>query len=641
MKALKTVSTGILLILAFWLGYKFKTSSGNVSARIPEASSDMRQAEYWTCSMHPQIRQPKAGKCPLCGMDLIPVESGSGDKAGRAELKLSEEAEKLAEIETAPVQRKFVSAEIMMLGKIAFNESTMSTITARMPGRIDRLFVNYTGIAVKKGDHIAEVYSPDLLLAQQELIQSLKLVKTSKPGDEFAARTLNSVKEKYRLWGFSDEQVQEIISRGKVADRLTITAPIAGIVTEKDVLEGIYYEKGARLFTIADLGKVWVNLEAYETDLPWIKYGQDVEFSTEAYPGKTFKGKITFIQPVMNEMTRTVKVRLNADNQEGMLKPGMFVQATLRAKIAANGKVIDTSLTGKWISPMHPEIIKDGPGFCDICGMALVPAESLGFADPNDKNLSPPLVIPASAPLITGKRAIVYVSVSGKKGVYEGREIRLGPIAGDYYIVESGLGEGENVVIKGSFKIDSSLQIKAKPSMMTTLPEIENLSSAGMNAETENSRTEPTVSESDKTGTADIGKSYRKKSPPPPDDIMASYFAAQKALFLDVLDDAVKQAAKLDGRYSSRLSSSEDLKTARENFSQISALFYRELSGSPENLKKPVYKFFCPMAFNNKGAYWLQESNQTQNPYFGSVMPKCGELEETIAPGGQPVSREQ
>ncbi|MFA6292913.1 MAG: efflux RND transporter periplasmic adaptor subunit [Victivallales bacterium] len=621
MKILKNIFILALLIIAFWLGYKFKTSSGKISSAIPAETSD-RQVKDWTCSMHPQIRQQKAGNCPICGMDLIPVNVTAGGKAGKAELKLSDEAVKLAEIETVPVQRKFVSAEIMMLGKIAFNESTISTINARMPGRIDRLFVNYTGIAVKKGEHIAEVYSPDLLLAQQELIQALNLLKTSKPGDEFAARTLNSVKEKYRLWGFSEEQVQEIINRGKVADRLTITAPMSGIVTEKDVLEGVYYEKGAKLFTIADLSKVWVNLEAYETDIPWIKYGQDVEFTTEAYPGKTFKGTIAFIQPVMNESTRTVKVRLNADNHDGMLKPGMFVRATLHAKIAANGKVIDTSLAGKWISPMHPEIIKDGPGSCDICGMALVPAESLGFADPDDKKLAPPLVIPASAPLITGKRALVYVAAPGKTGIYEGREIRLGPLAGAYYIVESGLKEGDNVVTKGNFKIDSSLQIEAKPSMMTPAPENTVLPSTGITEAVEKPH----------TGSGDLAKDrLDRKAPPPPDDIMTSYFAVHKALFLDSLPNAVKQASKIDERYSSRLSSSKDLQTARENFSQISALLYKELNASAENLKKPAYRFFCPMAFNDKGAYWLQDNKQIQNPYFGSVMPKCGELKETIS----------
>ncbi len=624
MKMLKTVFVLVLLILAFWLGHKMKISPGSISEGTPADSHFSKEEKYWTCSMHPQLRQPKAGNCPVCGMSLIPLKSGSGENTRRAELKLSDEAVKLAEIETAPVQRKFVSAEIMMLGKIAFNESTMSTITARMPGRIDRLFVNYTGIAVKKGDHIAEVYSPDLLLAQQELIQALNLLKTSKAGDEFAARTLNSVKEKYRLWGFSEEQVQEIINRGKVADRLTITAPISGIVTEKDVLEGVYYEKGARLFTIADLRKVWVNLEAYETDIPWIKYGQDVEFTTEAYPGKSFKGTVAFIQPVMNELTRTVKVRLNADNQDGMLKPGMFVRATLRAKITANGKVIGASLAGKWISPMHPEIIKDGPGACDICGMALVTAESLGYADPDDKKLVPPLVIPVSAPLITGKRAIAYVAVAGKKGVYEGREIRLGPLAGDYYIVESGLDEGDNVVTKGNFKIDSSLQIEAKPSMMMSSSENTAVPSVGGSAARDKTRTEPAALETGKSG---------RNAPPPPDDITASYFAVQKALCLDSLADAIKQSAKLDERYSSRLSSSKDLQTARENFSQISALFYKELSSSAENLKRPAYRFFCPMAFNDKGDYWLQQGSEIQNPYFGSVMPKCGKLKETIAAG--------
>lgn len=560
--------------------------------------------------MHPQIRQPKAGKCPICGMDLIPVKGDLGGGSASSELKLTPEAEKLAEIETAPVERKFVTTEIRMLGKIAYNEETMAFITARMPGRIDKLFANYTGIAVRKGDHVAEIYSPDLLLAQQELIQSLNLLKTSKPEDEFALRILNSVKEKYRLWGFSDAQVQEIIKRGKVSDHLTITAPIQGIVTEKNVAEGMYYEKGEKLFTIADLNIVWVNLEAYEMDLPWIKYGQEVDFTTEAYPGKGFKGKIAFIQPFMNEATRTVKVRLNADNYDGMLKPGMFVNAVLRAKLAAGGKILNTSLAGKWISPMHPQIVKDGPGKCDVCGMDLVPAESLGFSDEDDRNLHPPLVIPASAPLLTGKRAVVYVAVPGRKGAYDGREVKLGPRAGDYYIVESGLSEGEKVVTRGSFKIDSSLQILTKSSMM----------SAPVDGRIGN---RPAVQ----------GKKESYSQPPPPDEILAAYFAVHKALFSENLDEAARNAAKLDERYSTTLGTSKDIKTARENFAHISAHLYKEVSGSAMQLKKPLYRISCPMAFEDKGAYWLQDSDKVQNPYFGSIMPKCGELQETIPDG--------
>ena len=270
----------------------------------------------------------------------------------------------------------------------------------------------------------------------------------------------NSIKEKYRLSGFSEDQVEEIISKVKATDRLTvnsqvsgilltITSPTSGVVVEKVPGAGKFFDKGETLFTVADLSRVWINAEAYETDLPWLKYGQYVEFTTEACPGKKFKGRIVLIQPTLDEATRTVKVRIAADNKDGRLKPGMFVNAVICAKIADGGKVVDSSLVGKWISPMHPEIIRDAPGICDICGIPLVSAESIGLADEADKNLPPPLVIPASAPLITGKRAVVYVAVPGKNGVYEGREISLGARSGNYFIVESGLREGENVVTNG------------------------------------------------------------------------------------------------------------------------------------------------------------------------------------------------
>jgi Cu(I)/Ag(I) efflux system membrane fusion protein len=224
-------------------------------------------------------------------------------------------------------------------------------------------------------------------------------------------------------------------------------------------------ETGTRIYTIADLSRVWVKLDAYESDLSWLHYGQDLAFDTESYPGRVFRGTIAFIDPVLNEETRTVKVRVNVDNRSGDLKPGMFVRATVRANIAAGGRVFSSKLAGKWISPMHPEIVKDEPGDCDICGMPLVSAESLGYVLGETEEA--PLVIPASAPLITGRRAIVYVKSPDKPGVFEGREIVLGPRAGDYYLVRRGLSEGERVVTKGNFKLDAELQIYAKPSMMT------------------------------------------------------------------------------------------------------------------------------------------------------------------------------
>jgi Cu(I)/Ag(I) efflux system membrane fusion protein len=198
----------------------------------------------------------------------------------------------------------------------------------------------------------------------------------------------------------------------------------------------------------------------------WIRYGQKVEFTTEAYPGEAFNGTISFIDPMLDPMTRTVKVRVNVANSDGRLKPELFVRAVVRTKVTGAGMVMDEDMAGKWICPMHPSVVKAGQGTCDICGMDLVTTESLGYVTAKQAGL-PPLVIPASAPLITGKRAVVYVRLTDReKPTFEGREILLGPRAGNYYLVKEGLAEGELVVTNGNFKIDSALQIQAKPSMM-------------------------------------------------------------------------------------------------------------------------------------------------------------------------------
>jgi Cu(I)/Ag(I) efflux system membrane fusion protein len=420
--------------------------------------------------MHPQIRQPKAGKCPICFMDLVPVSSAGGD-IGERQISFSEAALKLMEIETAPVERKFVPAEIRMVGKIDYDETRVKDITAWVPGRIDRLYVDFTGITVSKGDHMVYLYSPQLLSAQAELLQALKAVENAKAASELirtsTAATLDAVKEKLRLLGLTRGQIADIERTGKVVDHLTIYAPVGGVVIQKNATEQMYVETGTRIYTIADLSQLWVKLDSYESDMIWVRYGQEVEFEAEAYPGEVFKGRISFIDPVLDPKTRTVKLRVNVPNPDGKLKPEMFVRAVVRPKVAEAGRVMDAAMAGKWICPMHPDIVKDVSGTCDICEMDLVTTESLGYVKVDAAGRAP-LVIPASAPLITGKRAVVYVRVPGaEKPTYEGREIVLGPRAGDYYIVNSGLAEGELVVTKGNFKIDSAMQIQAKPSMMS------------------------------------------------------------------------------------------------------------------------------------------------------------------------------
>ena len=430
------------------------------------ASASEDEAQIWTCSMHPQIRRDGPGSCPICGMDLVPVKRSVG---GVRTVSISNDVKKLMNVQTVPVAHRYVTANVRMVGKVDYDQTRLAHITAWVAGRLDRLFVDFEGVEVKKGDHMAYIYSEELYTAQEELISALQS-KADRPSSRFVEplNLADSAREKLRLLGITEKQIEEIEQRGKPSTHLTIYSPAGGIVVKKHRQEGDRVRTGDQIYTVADLNHLWVQMDAYESDLPWLRYGQDVEFTTEAYPGEVFHGRIAFIDPVLNEATRTVKVRVNVSNEDGRLKPEMFVRAIVKSKIAAGGRVLDSSLAGKWISPMHPEIVKDEPGNCDVCGMPLVRAETLGYVTAEPSDTAKPLVIPVSAALLTGTRAIVYVQVpDAEEPTYDGREIVLGPRAGDYYLVKAGLKEGELVVTNGNFKLDSALQISAKPSMMT------------------------------------------------------------------------------------------------------------------------------------------------------------------------------
>lgn len=471
----KRPKTWLLLfaIGLFSLGYlaRFVTSPAEGPHSPGDASATSGSAPtLWTCVMHLQIRQPRPGKCPLCGMDLVPVADLAKKQAtSLRQITISPSSKALMSIQTAPVERRFVTAEIRMVGKVDYDETRVGYIAAWVPGRLDRLFVDYTGVEIKKGDHMVEMYSPELYAAQEELIMAAaNSRRTTRDSTTAGVSLLGSAREKLRLWGMTAEQIQEIEQQDHPSDHVTIYAPMGGIVIHKNAQEGDYVKVGERIYTVADLSSVWVQLDAYESDLPWLHYGQRVTFSTEAYPGETFEGRLVFIDRVLNPKTRTAKVRVNVPNPDLKLKPEMFVRGVVQAQVATEGRVMDPELAGKWISPMHPEIIRDEPGKCPICGMPLVPVEEYGYVPADAGAMTKPLVIPVSAALITGTRAIVYVQLPDtEQPTYEGREIVLGPRAGDFYIVRNGLEEGEVVVTNGNFKIDSALQIQAKPSTMT------------------------------------------------------------------------------------------------------------------------------------------------------------------------------
>ena len=374
---------------------------------------------------------------------------------------------------------------IRLSGKIAYDESRISFVTAWVPGRIDKLFYNYTGVKVNKGTPMVYIYSPELLTAQEEYLQALKINEALKNSEnseslEMAAKTIKSAVKKLELYGLTTGQIKKIMEEGKIEDHITINSPVSGTVIKKNGFEGMYLKTGTNVYTIADLSSVWAWLDVYESDVTWLQEGQEIEFSGDAFPGEIFKGKISFIEPFLNEESRTVRVRVNIPNKKGRLKPGMFLKADLKISIPKENEVQALKYVEKWICPMECEDPKDEPGTCSVCGMKLVKKK---VPDKWSKvvHAKLPLVIPASAPLITGKKAVVYVEVSNTdKPTYEGRIIELGPKAGDYYIVKSGLKVGEKVVVEGNFKIDSEMQIRAKPSMMSM--EMEKTSTEPQNA---------------------------------------------------------------------------------------------------------------------------------------------------------------
>lgn len=438
-----------ILVALVALAGKFASSSGG------DASLSATGGQVWTCSMHPQVRLPKPGKCPICSMPLVRTDAApkkSADAADESMLTLSDHARAMASVETAPVERRKLTQEIRAVGKVQYNERGLATITARVDGYIERLFIDFTGVEVKAGDHLVEIYSPDLVTGQQEL-----LMASEQPGSPLAA----AGKLKLRRWEMTDEQIAELLRTRKITERLTLVSPISGTVTEKMVVQKSAVKPGDVLYKLANLDSVWVYLDIYEYELPWVRYGQPVEITTEASPGETFTGRVWFINPVLTDESRTVKVLVNIANKDKKLKPGMFVSTTIRAALLANGQLAPTGVEGQWTCVMHPQILQPEGGECPVCKMALTQIPTVAKPATPDEELV--LAVPATAVLDSGVRKLAYVERA--PGEYVSAALKLGPRAGDFYPVIEGLKEGDRVAVRGNFLLDSQFQIRGLPSL--------------------------------------------------------------------------------------------------------------------------------------------------------------------------------
>lgn len=483
-------------------GGGYLAGRSSASTRTPPARAaslaEATPAPVYTCSMHPQVRLPAPGNCPICEMPLIPAASASAASVEAPTLQLSEHALAMASIETVAVMRRPLSRELRAVGRIEYNESSLAAITPRVDGYVERLFVNFTGVEIRKGDHLAEVYSPELLVAQQELLVAIE------PGA--GADIAEMARTRLRLLGLTPDQIAELAEHKHTTDRVTLYSPISGTVIEKNILEKGAFKAGDSLFRIANLDSVWVYLDIYEYDLPWVRYGQRVRLTAEALPGRAFDGLVTFVQPIVNDQSRTVRVPVHVENKDHALKPGMFVAALIDAALTHEGRAAPTGVEGRFSCPMHPQVLTDDAGACPFCQMPLerIPAEPAPPAAPagpagpryicpmkceGDKSYDKPgpcpdcnmnmeplppdpvhdpaagvLAVPVSAVLDSGTRCIVFVEKA--RGLFEPRELTLGPRAGDYFPVLAGLNAGERVAVRGNFLIDSQFQITGHPSLL-------------------------------------------------------------------------------------------------------------------------------------------------------------------------------
>lgn len=407
----------LMLLAGIFLGWIIFHPSGDaIVGTNHEIGNDGHDHEaedqtIWTCSMHPQIKQDSPGLCPICAMDLIPLASMNSAEEGMDpnEIMMSDAAAKLADIQTLTVSKGKPEKTIYLMGKVQADERNIAEITSRFGGRIEQLFINFTGQQVREGEKLASIYSPELVSAQKELLEAVAF-KESRPS------LYNAAKSKLSLWDLTEEQISAIENEGKPRVYFDVLSPISGTIVTRHVSSGDYVKEGNTLFKVIDLSRVWVMFDAYERDLQWISPGDSVNFTLQALPGKNFSARVNYIDPFINPTNRVAQVRVEVPNKEGQLKPEMFANGILESKIAGEKEE---------------------------------------------------LLIPKTSVLWTGKRAVVYVMVKDRESpTFLYREIVLGPEAGAYYVVADGLQEGEEIAVNGVFKIDAASQLQGLPSMM-------------------------------------------------------------------------------------------------------------------------------------------------------------------------------
>lgn len=565
-------------------------SDTEIAQHIQEEHTDEDGSTIWTCSMHPSVREDEPGNCPICGMELVPVRSGTAEvHEDDYSMVMTEAAVQLADIQTAPVIRAVPRRELDLPGRIRVDERRITRVTTYFPGRIQNTIVNFTGTPIREGEPMVSIYSPELIAAQRELLEAARQ-KERNP------RLYESARQKFRLWEFTDEQIDEIENSGIVRQELEIRSPVSGYVLSRNIADKQYVSEGTVIYEVANLDHIWVVLEAYEEDVQWLRVGDQFSFRARNNPGQQYQATVSWIDPVVDPGKRTVGIRADLANPENRLKPDMLVRGSLSAAMETEK-----------------------------------------------------LLVPVSSVLWTGPRSLVYIKDTAVDVPrFEVREVELGPRAGDYYVIEEGVEEGEEVVFHGNFRIDSEFQIADRFSMMNRDPGrgAVRIHDHGKMERDDHDHVEQTDHEHQRfeevpdifrANLTEAVEAYiRGKDALVESDLDAA--VTEFAVFVEILNEIGEHDLSGDGHVAwmeswsaltdtaTELIGAGDIDEARSSFRILSD----ELIAAVEmfGIDGVIYRQYCPMAFDDEGAYWISDEEQIQNPYLPETMPGCGEVIE-------------
>lgn len=585
----------VLLICGLAIGWFLKPATANTQSEVHDHSqmnSDEASTseEIWTCSMHPQIRQNEFGICPICEMDLIPLDNSMGNDDPTI-LRMSKESAKLAQIETFVVGGNSIdqssksqngSTSIRVDGTVQLDERTIKSQTAHLSGRIETMNVTFEGQYVSKGQKIASLFSTELLAASQELITAAQYNDTVEGLKDAAIQKLKN-------WKITDAQIQQILSNNKPIETINVYADHSGYVLNRKLAQGDYVKQGQALYTLGSTNSLWLIFDVFESDLADVKKGSKVVFNTPSVPNKEFDAQVTYIDPLMNNSSRTATVRAEIKNIGNQLKPGMLL----------NGTITSTRSTSI-----------------------------------NNKNTS--VTVPSTAILWTGERSVVFVQLPDLEvPTYQYREVEIGNRSGSYTTIASGLENGEEVVTHGAFAVDAAAQLNNNMSMMNKNVKVKKDEKSDVVPSYSDATPQEFKSQLEESIIKYIDL---KNALVDTDQINASLSAdlfskSLKDINMSLLKGEahlywMQQLKALDS-HGSKIVNEKDVEDQRNQFDFLSQAMINSIKAFGTD-KKTYFVQYCPMAKGNQGADWISTEQQIRNPYFGDKMMKCGSVKLEI-----------